>query len=56
MSSLRIDRLDNAMLDALTTSGHKTISLAPEGGSQRLRDLIRENLSKAPRSWMPATC
>ncbi len=47
VSSLRIDRLDNAMLDALTTSGHKTISLAPEGGSQRLRDLIRKNLSEA---------
>ena len=46
VSSLRIDRLDNAMLDALTTSGHKTISLAPEGGSQRLRDLIRKNLSE----------
>jgi len=46
VSSLRIDRLDNAMLDALTESGHKTISLAPEGGSQRLRDLIRKNLSE----------
>ena len=46
VSSLRIDRLDSAMLDALTTSGHRTISLAPEGGSQRLRDLIRKNLSE----------
>jgi len=46
VSSLRIDRLDPAMLDALTASGHKTISLAPEGGSQRLRDLIRKNLSE----------
>jgi radical SAM superfamily enzyme YgiQ (UPF0313 family) len=46
VSSLRIDRLDSAMLDALTTSGHKTLSLAPEGGSQRLRDLIRKNLSE----------
>jgi len=47
VSSLRIDRLDDAMLDALAASGHKTISLAPEGGSQRLRDLIRKNLSEA---------
>ncbi|GFE62354.1 radical SAM protein [Geobacter sp. AOG2] len=46
VSSLRIDRLDDTMLDALTASGHKTISLAPEGGSQRLRDLIRKNLSE----------
>jgi len=35
------------MLDALIASGHKTISLAPEGGSQRMRDLIRKNLTEA---------
>lgn len=46
VSSLRIDRLDQEMLHALTASGHKTISLAPEGGSQRLRDLIRKNLTE----------
>jgi radical SAM superfamily enzyme YgiQ (UPF0313 family) len=46
VSSLRIDRIDPDMLDALIASGHKTISLAPEGGSQRLRDLIRKNLTK----------
>ena len=47
VSSLRIDRIDPEMLDALIASGHKTISLAPEGGSQRLRDLIRKNLTEA---------
>lgn len=46
VSSLRLDRLDGEMLDALVASGHKTISLAPEGGSQRLRDLMRKNLSE----------
>lgn len=46
VSSLRLDRIDADMLDALLVSGHKTISLAPEGGSQRLRDLIRKNLSE----------
>jgi radical SAM superfamily enzyme YgiQ (UPF0313 family) len=46
VSSLRIDRIDADMLDALLASGHKTISLAPEGGSQRLRDLIRKNLTE----------
>jgi radical SAM superfamily enzyme YgiQ (UPF0313 family) len=46
VSSLRIDRIDTDMLDALISSGHKTISLAPEGGSQRLRDLIRKNLTE----------
>lgn len=47
VSSLRIDRIDPDMLDALIVSGHKTISLAPEGGSQRMRDLIRKNLTEA---------
>lgn len=47
VSSLRIDRIDPDMLEALISSGHKTISLAPEGGSQRLRDLIRKNLTEA---------
>ncbi len=47
VSSLRIDRIDSEMLDALIASGHKTISLAPEGGSQRIRDLIRKNLTEA---------
>jgi radical SAM superfamily enzyme YgiQ (UPF0313 family) len=47
VSSLRIDRIDPDMLDALLASGHKTISLAPEGGSQRLRDVIRKNLTEA---------
>lgn len=47
VSSLRIDRIDTDMLDALIASGHKTISLAPEGGSQRMRDTIRKNLTEA---------
>jgi radical SAM superfamily enzyme YgiQ (UPF0313 family) len=46
VSSLRVDRIDPDMLDALISSGHKTISLAPEGGSQRLRDLVRKNLTE----------
>ena len=46
VSSLRIDRIDPDMLDALIASGHRTVSLAPEGGSQRLRDLIRKNLTE----------
>ncbi|HEX9023889.1 MAG TPA: radical SAM protein [Geobacteraceae bacterium] len=44
VSSLRVDNLDDDLLDALKTSGHKTVALAPEGGSQRLRDLIRKDL------------
>jgi radical SAM superfamily enzyme YgiQ (UPF0313 family) len=46
VSSLRIDALDDALLDALHSSGHKTVALAPEGGSQRLRDLIRKGINE----------
>ncbi len=45
LSSLRIDRLTAGLLELLATAGHKTISLAPEGGSQRMRDMIRKNLT-----------
>ncbi len=47
VSSLRIDGLDNEMIDVLAASGHKTATLAPEGGSQRLRDVIRKGISEA---------
>jgi len=46
VSSLRIDGLDDELIEALKESGHKTVALAPEGGSQRLRDLIRKNISE----------
>jgi len=45
LSSLRVDRLTPSMLELLAKSGHRTISLAPEGGSQRMRDMIRKNLT-----------
>ena len=46
VSSFRIDHLDAAMIEALKASGQKTVSLAPEGGSQRLRDLIRKGIDE----------
>ena len=46
VSSLRIDGLDEEMIEVLKTSGHKTIALAPEGGSQRLRDLIKKDITE----------
>lgn len=45
LSSLRLDRLTPALLDLLAASGHRTLSIAPEGGSQRMRDMIRKNLT-----------
>lgn len=46
VSSLRIDGLDETMTSLLAASGHKTATLAPEGGSQRLRDLIKKGISE----------
>jgi radical SAM superfamily enzyme YgiQ (UPF0313 family) len=46
VSSLRIDGLDETMTDLLVESGHKTATLAPEGGSQRLRDLIKKGITE----------
>ena len=46
VSSLRIDALDDEMIGMLKASGHKTVALAPEGGSQRLRDLIKKDLTE----------
>ncbi len=45
LSSLRLDRLTPSLLELLVKSGHKTVSLAPEGGSQRMRDMVRKNLT-----------
>jgi radical SAM superfamily enzyme YgiQ (UPF0313 family) len=47
VSSLRIDSLDDEMIDTLVASGHKTVALAPEGGSQRMRDLINKDITEA---------
>jgi radical SAM superfamily enzyme YgiQ (UPF0313 family) len=46
ISSLRIDALDDDLLDILHAGGHKTVALAPEGGSQRLRDLVRKGIGE----------
>jgi radical SAM superfamily enzyme YgiQ (UPF0313 family) len=44
VSSLRLDALSETEVAALAASGHRTVALAPEAGSQRLRDLINKGL------------
>ena len=44
-SSLRAEEVTPAMLQALAASGQKSITLAPEAGSQRLRRLLGKPLS-----------
>jgi radical SAM superfamily enzyme YgiQ (UPF0313 family) len=46
VSSLRIDGLNDDLITALRESGQKTVSLAPEGGSQRLRDQIKKDIDE----------
>jgi len=45
LSSLRIDRISPFLVDALVKSGTRTITLAPEAGSQRMRDVINKRLT-----------
>ena len=46
VSSLRLDALTEAEVAALRRSGHRTVALAPEAGSQRMRDLINKGLDE----------
>lgn len=45
-ASLRIDAIDAATAESLATSGHRTATLAPEAGSQRMRDLINKGIDE----------
>ena len=46
VSSLRADTLSPKVLDALARSQTRTVTLAPEAGSQRLRDAIGKGISE----------
>jgi radical SAM superfamily enzyme YgiQ (UPF0313 family) len=45
VASLRVDPLPIALLDALSESGTRTVTIAPEAGSERLRRKIRKGVS-----------
>ncbi|MEJ2428816.1 MAG: radical SAM protein [Deltaproteobacteria bacterium] len=46
VSSLRADTLTPTMLDALRQSGLQTVTIAPEAGSERLRQVVNKNLTE----------
>ncbi len=46
MASLRADRLDLATVEALAASGQKTLTVAPEAGSSRLRSAINKGITE----------
>ena len=45
IGSLRLDRMDAKIVDRLKASGIETVALAPEAGSQRLRDLLCKGIT-----------
>ncbi len=47
VSSLRADSVSRALIERLAASGHKTISLAPEAGSERMRKVINKGVTEA---------
>ncbi len=45
-SSLRADRISDRLLELLSASGLKSVAIAPDGSSQRLRQVINKGLSE----------
>ena len=46
VSSLRADSVSEALIDRLAQSGHKTVAIAPEAGSERLRRVINKGVTE----------
>ncbi len=47
LSSMRLDVLDKEKLSMLKRAGYRTVTLAPEAGSERMRLVINKGLSEA---------
>lgn len=47
IGSLRIDRINENIVDLIKANGIETVALAPEAGSQRMRDLLRKDITEA---------
>ncbi len=45
LSSLRLDRLDAEFVELLKKSGYKTVTLAPEAGSERMRRVVNKGMT-----------
>lgn len=46
VASLRADSLTETLVSSLAKSGHRTITLAPEAGSERMRRVINKGISE----------
>lgn len=47
LPSLRVDTLDDELINLMQRLGREGLTIAPEAGSQRLRNIINKNLSHA---------
>ncbi len=47
LGSLRIDQINEKIVDLIKEGGIETVALAPEAGSQRLRDVLHKGISEA---------
>ena len=47
ISSLRMDRMPDVLIDCMVRSGVRSCTVAPEAGSERLRQLVRKEMSEA---------
>jgi radical SAM superfamily enzyme YgiQ (UPF0313 family) len=45
VSSLRVDTLDQGLLSLLREAGYRTVTLAPEAGTERLRGVVNKGVS-----------
>ncbi len=46
VSSVRVDRMDGRLAQALARAGCRTVTLAPEAGTQRLRNVTNKGISE----------
>ena len=47
ISSLRMDRMPEVLIDGMVRSGVRSCTVAPEAGSERLRQLIRKEMTES---------
>lgn len=47
LPSLRVDTLDDALITLVENLGRTGLTIAPEAGSQRLRNIVNKNISEA---------
>ncbi len=47
LGSLRVDQIQERIVDLMKEGGIETVALAPEAGSQRMRDVLNKGISEA---------